>query len=127
VSEHLSTVSVFAPGTDSPRFPCGVVLRWELKGACWGAVQGLVRATMGACADPLTKKQLGYLLARQGVALDLEAGEVGSDSHPHACMLPCTTCVRSPVGDLRPCQALCPDEALPSLSQATWCTPPARG
>ena len=31
---------------------------------------------MGACADPLTKKQLGYLLARQGVALDLEGGEV---------------------------------------------------
>ena len=35
-----------------------------------------MRRTMGACTDPLTKKQLGYLLARQGVALDLEGGEV---------------------------------------------------
>ena len=31
---------------------------------------------MGACTDALTKKQLGHLLARQGVALDLEGGEV---------------------------------------------------
>ena len=51
---------------------------------CYGA-QDLVRRTMGACTDPLTKKQLGYLLARQGVALDLEAGEVTLSCHAAYC------------------------------------------
>lgn len=34
----------------------------------------MIEATFAACADPLEKKQLCYLLARQGVTLDLEEG-----------------------------------------------------
>ena len=34
--------------------------------------QELVKKTVSSCDDPLIKKQLGYLLARQGVALNLE-------------------------------------------------------
>lgn len=35
---------------------------------------GVVAATFAGCADPLEKKQLAYLLARHGAALDLEDG-----------------------------------------------------
>lgn len=43
------------------------------RGKC-GLVCGqeLVKKTVSSCDDPLIKKQLGYLLARQGVALNLE-------------------------------------------------------
>eukprot|EP00798_Chlamydomonas_sp_ICE-L_P009842 gene9842-7728_t len=34
----------------------------------------IVASTLAACTDPLEKKQLCYLLARQGVVLDLEEG-----------------------------------------------------
>ena len=51
--------------------------------------QGLIRKTMGACADVLTKKQLGHLLARQGVALDLEGGEVSQH-----CPMSAPTCTK---------------------------------
>ena len=34
--------------------------------------QELVKKTVSSCDDALIKKQLGYLLARQGVALNLE-------------------------------------------------------
>lgn len=34
----------------------------------------LMEATFAACADPLEKKQLSYLLGSQGILLDLEDG-----------------------------------------------------
>jgi len=42
--------------------------------------QELVRKTVVSCGDALVKKQLGYLLARQGVALNLEEAAEGAGS-----------------------------------------------
>ncbi|CAK0782745.1 hypothetical protein CVIRNUC_005940 [Coccomyxa viridis] len=42
--------------------------------------QELVKKTFASCGDPLVQKQLGYLLARQGVALDLQEEESGMQS-----------------------------------------------
>ncbi|CAD7696710.1 unnamed protein product [Ostreobium quekettii] len=45
-----------------------------LRVALWINEKELIDSTFAACKDPLEKKQLGYLLARQGVVMDLENG-----------------------------------------------------
>lgn len=46
---------------------------WDMERQMWVVcAQELVKKTVSSCDDPLIKKQLGYLLARQGVTLNLE-------------------------------------------------------
>lgn len=55
--------------------------------------RSLIESTFAACADPSAKKQLCYLLARQGVTLDLEDGDAAVRGlQPASLLASCVAC-----------------------------------
>lgn len=86
--------------------------------------QELVRKTVGSCGDPLVKKQLGYLLARQGVALNLEEATEGTGSIDEDLQVELQEIISNTnlselylalARDLDVMEAKLPEEVLPSL------------